>query len=117
MAFNDTFVDESGIGKYLAYYPNISPNYFNQAFDFGYDAASMLIDAIVRVVETENDGTLHIGRQALRDILYENDSLQGRTGSLSCNQYGDCGHPIIEIYRYTSVGESGEFDKSFEFYP
>ncbi len=118
MTFNDKYVEASGIGKYLTYYPTVTPDYASQAFDFGYDATSMLIEAITRVVETENNGTLHIGRQALRDALYENEGLQGRTGDLSCSRNGDCGHPMIEIYRYIYVNEfEGKFDKSFEFYP
>ncbi|MBI5964397.1 MAG: branched-chain amino acid ABC transporter substrate-binding protein [Chloroflexi bacterium] len=118
MTFNDKYVESSGIGKYLTYYPTITPDYASTAFDFGYDAAALLIDAIISVVETDNDGTLHIGRQALRNALTNNHNFHGRTGNLSCNQYGDCGAPMIEIYRYTSISEfDGNFEKSFEFHP
>jgi len=36
------------------------------------------------------DGTVHIGRQALRDALYATKDFAGLTGSLSCDENGDC---------------------------
>ena len=47
----------------------------------------------------DNDGTLHIGRQALRDALYATTGYQGLTGSLTCDEYGDCGVARFEVVR------------------
>jgi branched-chain amino acid transport system substrate-binding protein len=56
-----------------------------------YDAANLLFSAIEAVAVQGDDGTLHIGRQALRDALYTTSGFQGLTGTLTCEQYGDCG--------------------------
>jgi len=43
-------------------------------------------------------GALTIGRQALLDALFSTKSQSGLTGSLTCNQYGDCADPHIAVY-------------------
>jgi branched-chain amino acid transport system substrate-binding protein len=55
-----------------------------------YDAANMIMDAIEQVAVQGQGGTLFIPRQALRDALYNTQGFQGLTGTLSCNEYGDC---------------------------
>jgi branched-chain amino acid transport system substrate-binding protein len=64
-----------------------------------YDAANMLFNAIEAVAVQEEDGRLHIGRQALRDALYATAGYQGLTGSLTCDEYGDCGMARFEVVR------------------
>jgi branched-chain amino acid transport system substrate-binding protein len=63
------------------------------------DAANLLLDTIEAVAVAEDDGTLHIGRQALRDALYATSEYQGLTGSLSCDEYGDCGVGRFQVVR------------------
>jgi branched-chain amino acid transport system substrate-binding protein len=67
-----------------------------------YDATNMIFAAIEKVAVQDADGTLHIGRQALRDALFATKDFQGLTGVLSCNALGDCGAPIIAAYEITS---------------
>ena len=55
-----------------------------------YDAMNMFFAAIEQVAVVEADGTVHIGRQALRDALYATKDFAGLTGNLSCNANGDC---------------------------
>ena len=62
-----------------------------------YDGTSMLLAAIEQVAQQDEDGTLHIGRQALRDALYGTADFDGITGVLNCNQYGDCADPQIAV--------------------
>ncbi|RME46732.1 MAG: branched-chain amino acid ABC transporter substrate-binding protein, partial [Chloroflexi bacterium] len=62
-----------------------------------YDATMILLDAIEKVAVQDPDGTLHIGRQALRDALFATKDHQGITGTLTCDQYGDCADPQIVI--------------------
>jgi branched-chain amino acid transport system substrate-binding protein len=64
-----------------------------------YDAANLLLHAVEAVAVQDEDGTLHIGRQALRDALYATAGYQGLTGSLTCDQYGDCGAIRMQIMR------------------
>ena len=64
-----------------------------------YDAVNLLLDTIEAVAVQEEDGTLHIGRQTLRDTLYATTGYQGLTGSLTCDQYGDCGGGRFQVVR------------------
>jgi branched-chain amino acid transport system substrate-binding protein len=64
-----------------------------------YDALNLLLDAIEAVAVQEPDGTLHIGRQSLRDALYATSGYPGLTGSLTCDEFGDCGVPRFQVAR------------------
>ncbi len=55
-----------------------------------YDAMNMFFAAIEQVAVVDADGTVHIGRQALRDALYGMSGFEGLTGNLSCDENGDC---------------------------
>jgi branched-chain amino acid transport system substrate-binding protein len=55
-----------------------------------YDATNILMGAIEKVAVQNEDGSLSIGRQALRDALYSTTDFKGLTGNLACNQNGDC---------------------------
>lgn len=55
-----------------------------------YDATNMLLDAIEEVAEVTDDGTIIIGRQAVRDALTATADYEGLTGTLTCNETGDC---------------------------
>ncbi len=57
---------------------------------FAYDGTNMLFDAIEKVAVVDDDGTVHIPRQALRDAMASIKDYKGLTGTLTCNQYGDC---------------------------
>jgi branched-chain amino acid transport system substrate-binding protein len=67
-----------------------------------YDAMNMVLACIENpsVTFKSEDGTLHIGRQALRDCMYATTNFAGLTGTLTCSQYGDCGAPVIAAYQY-----------------
>jgi branched-chain amino acid transport system substrate-binding protein len=64
-----------------------------------YDAASLLFAAIEQVAVKEADGTLHIGRQALRGAMIATKIENGVCGSVSCDAFGDCARPIFNILR------------------
>jgi branched-chain amino acid transport system substrate-binding protein len=65
-----------------------------------YDAYMMIKAAIEAVAVVDADGTLHIGRQALRDAMYATKDFSGLTGVLTCNATGDCANPVIGAYQY-----------------
>ena len=67
-----------------------------------YDATNIIFAAIEKVAVQEADGTLHIGRQALRDALFATTDFPGLTGTLSCSPLGDCGAPVIAVYQVQS---------------
>ena len=62
-----------------------------------FDATNMIFDCIEQVAVKEDDGTIHIGRDALRSCLYDTKDYQGLTGTLTCSEYGDCADPKISI--------------------
>ncbi|TFH40925.1 MAG: branched-chain amino acid ABC transporter substrate-binding protein [Lysobacterales bacterium] len=61
-----------------------------------FDAANMIF-ACVEKVGLDTDGTLNVGRQAMRDCLTGTTGFAGITGTLSCDQFGDCADPKIAI--------------------
>ncbi|MBN1451670.1 MAG: branched-chain amino acid ABC transporter substrate-binding protein [Anaerolineales bacterium] len=65
-----------------------------------YDAANIIFAAIEKVAVQDDDGTLHIGRQALRDAMYATANFPGLTGNLTCTPTGDCADPKIAVYEY-----------------
>jgi len=72
-----------------------------------FDATNMLFACIEEIAVAEDDGTIHVGRQALRDCLYATSGFSGLTGTLNCDQYGDCADPKISV----SELQGGEYVK------
>jgi branched-chain amino acid transport system substrate-binding protein len=73
-----------------------------QAFNgHAYDAANVLFAAIEEVAVEADDGSLQIGRQALIDAVAATDGFQGLTGTISCDEFGDCADPKIDILQNT----------------
>lgn len=74
-----------------------------------YDAANMIMAAVEKVAVKNADGSLSIGRQALRDALYATKDFKGLTGNITCNETGDCADPHIAVYQITKENiEKGE---------
>ncbi len=114
----DSFIEKvgaAGVGMYFisSHVPSTSPvqeltaafiaKYGSRpqhlSFMFPYDAANLLFDAIEAIALQEADGTIHIGRQALRDRLYSTSGFEGVSGKLSCDEFGDCGVATFNIMR------------------
>jgi len=72
-----------------------------------FDATNMIFDCIQEVAVQEEDGTLHIGRQDMRDCLYDISGFTGITGNLNCDMWGDCADPKISV----SQLQDGEYVK------
>jgi branched-chain amino acid transport system substrate-binding protein len=82
-----------------------------------YDAATMLLKAIDQVA-VELDGTLFIDRQALRDELY-GSSFDGIIGSITCDEFGDCGAQLISVVHHNDSRdiEEGKSNVVFGYAP
>jgi len=81
---------------YIAkYHEEPTVSYFLTA----YDAANLLFDALEKAAFRDPNGTLYLGQQTIRDVLYANTNFQGVTGPLSCDQFGDCAEPSFHILR------------------
>ncbi len=83
--------------KYEAKYGEPIPAF--SFYGFVYDATTMALEAIEAVAVQEEDGTLHIGRQALREALYATADFEGMSGRLSCDEFGDCAAIGFNIVR------------------
>lgn len=68
-----------------------------------YDAANIIFEAIKKVARQDDQGNTLIGRQALRDALFQTQNFQGITGTVSCNEHGDCADPKIAVYQVISA--------------
>ncbi|MCY4018806.1 MAG: branched-chain amino acid ABC transporter substrate-binding protein [Chloroflexi bacterium] len=59
-----------------------------------YDATNLLLNAVETVAVAGDDGSLIIGRQAIRDAIAATENYPGLTGSLTCQEEspfaGDC---------------------------
>ncbi len=88
-------------------------------YHYTYDAAHLLLNAIKAVAIQKDDGTVHIGRQALRNALYATTSFEGVTGLLICNQFGDCNGTRNNIVRLDdpSAGVAGVKSNVLYSYP
>ncbi|HWR03345.1 MAG TPA: branched-chain amino acid ABC transporter substrate-binding protein [Humidesulfovibrio sp.] len=64
-----------------------------------FDAAEILFAAIEKVATKEANGVVRIGRTALRDALYATRGHSGISGTLSCNEFGDCAPQRFNVLR------------------
>lgn len=55
-----------------------------------FDAASIVFEAIEAVAIQNDDGSLSIPRQALRDEVFSTSGYEGLTGIITCGELGDC---------------------------
>lgn len=69
-----------------------------------YDATILLLNAIENVATVDGD-VLHIDRQELRDFLSDTSNFAGVIGSLTCDDYGDCGAAKIAIFQHIDLAD------------
>ena len=89
------------LAKWDAKYGGAPPSGFH---GHAYDGTNMLLNAIDAVAQVGDDGTVLIGRQALRDALSATADFNGVTGMLTCNATGDCATgEALGIYQITAA--------------
>jgi branched-chain amino acid transport system substrate-binding protein len=69
------------LAKWDAKFGGVPPSGFHA---FAYDGTNILLDAIEQVAVKDDDGTVHVGRQALRDAITGTTDYTGLTGKLNC---------------------------------
>ena len=84
-----------------------------------YDAMTVLLSAIESAAEEAADGALRVDRAALREELGATEGFQGLIGTLSCDEFGDCGTGRVNIYHHTdtSVTDTAKLPVVFHFEP
>ncbi len=68
-----------------------------------YDATMILLNAIREVAQVDGD-VMYVDYEALRNKIYETKDFSGVTGTLSCDQFGDCGAQTISV----QVNDTGD---------
>ena len=96
-----TVFDEAYTSDFIPkYLERFGTEPFNIYHAHAYDAFMLIANAIEKVAVQDQDGSLHIPRQALREALYITKDHQGLTGNLTCTPTGDCADAHIAIYQY-----------------
>jgi len=67
-----------------------------------YDATILLLNAIENVATVDGD-VMYVDRQALRDELNSTSGFEGIIGSLTCDDFGDCGAAKISIFQHIDL--------------
>jgi branched-chain amino acid transport system substrate-binding protein len=73
-----------------------------------YDAYNILMDAITSALVGEDDnGVAYFDRDAIRAYVAGLTDYEGLTGTLTCDEFGDCGSEFVSI---AEVGTNEELD-------
>jgi len=64
-----------------------------------YDATSVILAAIEKVGQLDADGNLVIDRLALAQAIRATKDHPGLTGTLTCDEFGECGGAVIDVYK------------------
>lgn len=91
---------EEFVGKYEKKYGEKPIQSFHA---HAYDSANLLFAAIEKTAVRDDDGTVHIDRQKLMDELYATKDFPGLTGTLACDEFGDCADAKINVVRNTTA--------------
>ena len=74
----------------------------------GYDATTLLLDAIAAASYVDGDGHLHVDRQGIRDHLNGVMGYSGLIGTINCDDFGDCGAARITVIQNMGGEENAE---------
>lgn len=85
---------------------------------FAYDCTVMLLDAVEAASQQGDDGTLLIGRQAIRDAMAATSGYAGLTGNLTCSETGDCATgEALGIFEITQAELDGNWPPGVVYTP
>jgi branched-chain amino acid transport system substrate-binding protein len=102
LAFSGDFYESEFLPAYTEISGEDAPISVFHAHAF--DAYNMLADAM-EAVAFEDGGTTYIPRTALRDAFFATEGYEGITGTLTCDENGDCADAKISV----SEVQDGEF--------
>ena len=87
-------------------------------FFHAYDATTLLLSAIESIA-VEEGGKLHIDREALREEIAATTDFQGIIGTLTCDEFGDCGTGRVNIYYHadSSITDVAQLPVEYQFAP
>jgi len=99
--------DEEAAAEFDAMYEEaygVAPDDLGPFHAQAYDAVNAILMAVESVAEVA-DGSLTIDREALIEAVRATADYQGLSGAINCNENGDCGAGLIQVF----VVEDGEF--------
>ena len=84
-----------------------------------YDATTLLLEAIEAASYVDDDGSLVVDRAGVRQHLDGVDGFRGISGTLACDDFGDCSAARMIIIRHDNPGdiEASKENIVFEFAP
>ena len=87
-------------------------------FFHAYDATTLLLSTIESVA-VEESGKLYIDRVALREEIAATTDFQGIIGTLTCDEFGDCGTGRVNIYYHadSSITDVAQLPVEYQFAP
>ena len=91
--------DRSGAELFASYRERYGEEPSSAYLAHAYDATTMLLRAIEEVAVIDID-TLYIDRAALRQALTATAGFKAIIGSISCDEFGDCGTGRVNIYHH-----------------
>lgn len=125
--YTATYIELAGDaaeGTFVTFGQQLGDEEANEAFDAAYeeafgvapdelgpfhaqsfDAASVLLSALLEVYEIDGDGNLVIDREAYIEAVRATTDLEGLSGNITCDEFGDCGSALISVF----VVEDGEW--------
>ena len=71
-----------------------------------YDATTLLLEAIDAASYLDEDGALVIDRAGVREWLNGVTDYEGMIGTLSCDEFGDCGSQKITVIGHADSGDT-----------
>ena len=94
LSFDNAFYSEEFVPMYQEMFGSEPTNVYHA---HAFDATNILLNAVESVAQQGEDGTLIIGRQALRDAVAATAGYEGVTGTLTCSEFGDCADARIAV--------------------
>lgn len=90
--------------KYVAKF-GVEPSQLGPFHGQSYDSVILIGEAIKRVAKLDDSGNLVIDREELIKAIRATEGLEGITGTLTCNEIGECGAGGVQIF----IVENGQF--------
>ncbi len=86
--------------KYIEKY-GVSPDELGAFHSQSYDSVMLIAAAIAAVASIDDSGSLVIDREELISAIRSVDAFDGLTGTIKCDDIGECGAGGVQIYQVT----------------
>ncbi len=108
VTFGQQLGDEEANAEFDALYEEafgVAPDELGPFHAQSFDAANVLLNALLEVAEIDDEGNLVIDREAYIQAVRSTSDYEGLSGTITCDEFGDCGSALISVF----VVEDGEW--------